>query len=238
MNDAILEILSKATDWLTPGDIAEKGGWKSAGNVGVALRNLGDRATSRKSPTRKSLNGMPVVEWKHADKQFAGDEKAEAKKAPIPAPAYNPSNVALPKSDGEQLLRAALTKAEEENRRLHASLKSIEANRDAWRNTIGNISGEDSPANAEAYFKSLRAENIALKTLNESMPGFGALHEALKTPAAFVVAVPKKPLRKFAKVDKAKAAALASARDGSGCGEVFALVPVGKAVRGVEWKAL
>jgi len=39
-----------------------------------------------------------------------------------------------------------------------------------------------------------------------------------------------------AKRETAVAAALAAARNGSGRGEVFALVPVGKAVRGAEWR--
>lgn len=52
----------------------------------------------------------------------------------------------------------------------------------------------------------------------------------------FVVSAPKRPLRRFASHDNAKAAAMAAARNGSGRGEVFAMIPVGKAVRGAEWR--
>lgn len=55
-------------------------------------------------------------------------------------------------------------------------------------------------------------------------------------PAAYLVRAPKRRLRAYRNADSAQAAALAAARNGSGRGEVFALVPVGKAVRGVEWR--
>lgn len=54
-------------------------------------------------------------------------------------------------------------------------------------------------------------------------------------PAGFVVAIPKKPLRRFTKLETVQALALGAVRAGSQA-EVFALHPVGKAVRGAEWK--
>lgn len=56
------------------------------------------------------------------------------------------------------------------------------------------------------------------------------------TAAGYLVRAPKRPLRTFSRAESAQAAALAAARNGSGRGEVFALVPVGKAVRGAEWR--
>lgn len=55
-------------------------------------------------------------------------------------------------------------------------------------------------------------------------------------PAAYLVRAPKRRLRAYRNADSAQAAALAAARNGSGRGEVFALVPVGKAVRAAEWR--
>lgn len=52
----------------------------------------------------------------------------------------------------------------------------------------------------------------------------------------YAVVVPKRPMRRFTGHDSAVAAAMAAARNGSGRGDVFALVPVGRAVRGAEWK--
>ena len=56
------------------------------------------------------------------------------------------------------------------------------------------------------------------------------------TAAGYLVRAPKRPLRTFSKAESARAAAMAAARNGSGRGEVFALVPAGKAVRGAEWR--
>jgi len=129
-----------------------------------------------------------------------------------------------------------------------------------------------------------RAENIALKTLNDAMPGFGAEHQEQKinslttdvtntrralsdalneadrmrselaierqarqalqeqidaapilSPMGFVLKVPKRPMRSFGKEKTAKSAAMAAAR-ASGRGEVFALIPVGVARKGAEWR--
>ena len=55
-------------------------------------------------------------------------------------------------------------------------------------------------------------------------------------PAGYLVRATKRAPRITAKQETAVAAALAAARNGSGRGEVFALVPVGKAVRGAEWR--
>ena len=56
------------------------------------------------------------------------------------------------------------------------------------------------------------------------------------TAAGYLVRAPKRAPRITTKQETAVAAALAAARNGSGRGEVFALVPVGKAVRGAEWR--
>lgn len=55
--------------------------------------------------------------------------------------------------------------------------------------------------------------------------------------AGYLVRAPKRPLRTFSQPELAQAAAMAAARNGSGRGEVFALVPVGRAVRGAEWRS-
>lgn len=54
--------------------------------------------------------------------------------------------------------------------------------------------------------------------------------------SGYLVRAPKRAPRITARQETAVAAALAAARNGSGRGEVFALVPVGKAVRGAEWR--
>lgn len=54
-------------------------------------------------------------------------------------------------------------------------------------------------------------------------------------PAGFVVSRPKRALRRFGKIETAKAAALSAAR-ADGRADVFALHLAGKAVQGAEWK--
>ena len=54
--------------------------------------------------------------------------------------------------------------------------------------------------------------------------------------AQFVVKTPSKPPRFTKKHAKAQATAMSAARQ-HGFAEVFALVPVGKAIRGAEWVA-
>lgn len=51
----------------------------------------------------------------------------------------------------------------------------------------------------------------------------------------YVLKIPKRAMRSFGKEAAAQSAAMAAARAGK-AGEVFALVPVGKAVRGAEWR--
>lgn len=67
MQQKLIEILAAATDWMTDAEIAGKGGWRSAANVGVALQQM-EKADGcverRKSDKKKQGNGMPATEWK------------------------------------------------------------------------------------------------------------------------------------------------------------------------------
>ncbi|ENO76556.1 hypothetical protein B447_17471 [Thauera sp. 27] len=86
-------------------------------------------------------------------------------------------------------------------------------------------------ANAELAYE--RSARIALQ---EQIESTAARTLESIDPAGYLVRAPKRPLRTFSKAEAAQAAAMAAARNGSGRGEVFALVPVGKAVRGAEWR--
>lgn len=83
-------------------------------------------------------------------------------------------------------------------------------------------------------FARVAAENTALKQLNKDMPGFGAVHEALKASQYLILAPKRKPQR-IKSQEKAQDIALKAASV-RGMAEVYALVPVGKAVRGAVWK--
>lgn len=83
----------------------------------------------------------------------------------------------------------------------------------------------------ECLLGSERTTTAALREQIEHMTRGGD-----QTPAGYLVRAPKRAHRIVTKPEKAQAHALAAARNGSGRGEVFALVPIGRAVRGAEWR--
>ena len=135
---------------------------------------------------------------------------------------------------------------------------------------------EPLPEPAPVAPETKQAEAVAVKVLEDAMPGFGAeviaqkdteiasmsrrlrdafadvdrLNKELEEvkaslelsrmarkvePVGYVVQRPAKPLTRFSKLDRAKYRAVSSARGGKRA-QVFALVAVGTAVPGAEWK--
>ena len=73
MQEKLIEILSRATAWMTAQQIADAGGWRSAYNVTVALQQMekaSGKVEHRKSQTELMANGKPASEWKLTDKQI------------------------------------------------------------------------------------------------------------------------------------------------------------------------
>ena len=73
MQEKLIEILSRATAWMTAQQIADAGGWRSASNVTVALQQMekaSGKVEHRKSQTELMANGLPATEWKLTDKQI------------------------------------------------------------------------------------------------------------------------------------------------------------------------
>ncbi|NMF98428.1 hypothetical protein GPA27_13635 [Aromatoleum toluolicum] len=95
-------------------------------------------------------------------------------------------------------------------------------------------------ANAKALADKLEhllgSERTACAALREQLDGMVSPTVESIAPAGYLVRAPKRAHRIVTKQDKAQAHALAAARNGSGRGEVFALVPIGRAVRGAEWR--
>lgn len=104
-------------------------------------------------------------------------------------------------------------------------IAELEATVALQRETLSAAAEDVSRLSAE-----LGAERLARAALQEQLDAAPIL-----SPLGFMLKVPKRPLRRFGKEAAAKSAAMAAARL-AGRGEVFALVPVGKAVRGAEWK--
>lgn len=86
----------------------------------------------------------------------------------------------------------------------------------------------------------LKSESMSLKVLNESMPGFGAAYEEVKnseqqiTVEQFLIRVPKRKPLVVKSFENARQHAMSAAKT-VGKVEVFAMVPVGHAVRGAVW---
>ena len=73
MQEKLIEILSRATAWMTAQQIADAGGWRSASNVTVALQQMekaSGKVEHRKSQTELMANGQPATEWKLTDKKI------------------------------------------------------------------------------------------------------------------------------------------------------------------------
>lgn len=73
MQEKLIDILSRATAWMTAQQIADAGGWRSASNVTVALQQMekaSGKVEHRKSQTELMANGKPASEWKLTDKQI------------------------------------------------------------------------------------------------------------------------------------------------------------------------
>ena len=73
MQEKLIDILSRATAWMTAQQIADAGGWRSASNVTVALQQMekaNGQVERRKSPTETMGNGLPATEWKLTDKKI------------------------------------------------------------------------------------------------------------------------------------------------------------------------
>ena len=73
MQEKLIDILSRATAWMTAQQIADAGGWRSASNVAVALQQMekaSGKVEHRKSQTELMANGKPASEWKLTDKKI------------------------------------------------------------------------------------------------------------------------------------------------------------------------
>lgn len=244
MQEKLEEILSNAKDWLTAAEIADKGKWRSASHVGLALKQM-DSVEHRTSPTKKMGNGIPAKEYKLADKSFdsdvastksasisskLADKKSLAAEMPTDKECCNAAKVVATTAGSEVAtlnktiatlreeiaghldwkerleddIRRHIKRAEAAERNRDDTQKQSEENRRLFLAAISDLAsinraleldpddGGAAPileaideykvmlAEETNEVVRLRAENLALKTLNESMPGFGAAYEAQK----------------------------------------------------------
>lgn len=108
---------------------------------------------------------------------------------------------------------------------LRAQISSLTADLMRTRASVNSAINE-----ADRMRSELAIERQARQALQEKV-------NAAPAPAhkGYVLKTPKRAMRRFGEEAAAQSAAMAAARAGK-VSEVFALVPVGKAVRGAEWK--
>ena len=120
-----------------------------------------------------------------------------------------------------------------------------EAHREAcmqWERSMMGAIGEDGPFSVVEAISKLKAENEEMRSQlealqREAMRGATCLSgQDRYTAAGYLVRASKRKPRTLLDKDKARDAALSSIRAGAQRAEVFALVPVGQARRGVEWR--
>ena len=216
MQDKLIEILSSAKGWMTAAEIAEKGHWRSAANVGVSLGQMekaDGQVERRKSPTKKMHNGMPATEWKLGGKHFPDDKPAPVKKAEA-KPA---------------VVTSAVDVAE-----LQKQLADLSTENSGYRSLIERQGLELNKLAAE-----LGHARIQIASLNEQLMAGEEAIDLKDAANGYLVVAPKRKPAKLMKAESAVARAKSAAK-ATGRGEVFALVSVGvatrKQVKAVEFK--
>jgi hypothetical protein len=236
MQQKLHEILSLATGWMTAGEVAEKGEWRSPANVGIALGQMekaDGRVERRKSPTKKMANGMPETEWKLTEKAFA--EKSADIDVPVIRKArttdqslqLHATEVAVKHYNAADELREKLALAERQRDEHFDRAEDNERAYSAWMAFAKEYECNSIPE--------LRVFIDSCVKRIDTLAGKSADVPALTEPAGYLVTSPNKAPRKFIKERTAKAAA-ASAAKAAGIAEIFAIHPHLKAVRGVEFK--
>ena len=96
MQEKLIDILSRATAWMTAQQIADAGGWRSASNVTVALQQMekaSGKVEHRKSQTELMANGQPATEWKLTDKKIKDATETKMGRKPKHPPLESVSSV-------------------------------------------------------------------------------------------------------------------------------------------------
>ena len=130
---------------------------------------------------------------------------------------------------------------------MEAEFKPIRADYHSAGDILGEITGDcDSPRDlwelakeAQKKIEGLTADLATMRQAREVLLERMTAEPAVDVKDAakgYLVRAPKRKPRIVTKAETAVAAAMAAARNGSGRGEVFALVPIGTARRGAEWR--
>ena len=219
MQEKLIEILSRATAWMTAQQIADAGGWRSASNVAVALQQMEKahgQVERRKSPTETMGNGLPATEWKLTDKKIKDATETKMgrkpKHPPLEPAVVRESRTTEMPSDKEccNAAKVVATTAGAEVAELRKQLDDL----------ISENSG---------FCSLIEEQRNQIAKLNEQLM-HGTETVDVKNAKGYLVCAPKRKPAKLMKADSAVERAKAAAK-ATGRSELFALVPVGLATR-------
>jgi len=240
MQEKLIDILSRATAWMTAAQIADAGGWRSHSNVGVALGQI-EKATGtverRKSPTQLQPNGMPATEWKLTEKHI--EDKIETKMGRKPKfPPLEPATKATDLSEKLADVQRELDHANAANgswMKLAAEheCKSVPDLRVLLNSLHRRI--DELKAESMAQYSLIGEQRQQIAALNDQLMHGSEEAAEVKDAAFFAVHRPRRGLQRFKKLETAKAEAEVGARV-EGQAELYAMFLVDVASKGAVWK--
>lgn len=218
MQEKLIDILSRATAWMTAQQIADAGGWRSASNVTVALQQMekaSGKVEHRKSQTELMANGLPATEWKLTDKKIKEATETKMGRKPKhpplePAVVRESRTTEMPSDKECNAAKVVATTAGAEVAELRKHLADL----------IAENSG---------FCSLIEEQRNQIAKLNEQLM-HGTETVDMKNAKGYLVCAPKRKPAKLMKADSAIERAKSAAK-ATGRSEVFALVPVGAATR-------
>ena len=248
MQEKLIDILSRATAWMTAPQIADAGGWRSASNVAVALQQMekaNGQVERRKSPTETMGNSLPATEWKLTDKKIKDATVSKMGRKPKhpplePAVVLESRTTEMP-SDKEccNAAKVVATTASQEVAELRNRISDLELDANRMLEYLGEKnqrieSLEADQSYREGVIADLNAKlghaRIQIDALNDQLMHGEEAVDVKDAARGYLVCAPKRKPAKLMKAESAVARAKSAAKAAGRC-EVFALVPVGVATR-------
>ena len=250
MQEKLIDILSRATAWMTAPQIADAGGWRSASNVAVALQQMekaNGQVERRKSPTETMGNGLPATEWKLTDKKIKDATESKMGRKPKHPP-LEPAASTIEKRAVEIAVDRHNKSVDlaEKLADVQRQLEISEAANDSWLRLASEFECKSIPdmrilvnslyrriddlkAESSAEFSVIEEQRNQIAKLNEQLM-HGTETVDVKNAKGYLVCAPKRKPAKLMKADSAVERAKAAAK-ATGRSELFALVQVGLATR-------
>lgn len=224
MQEKLIDILSRATAWMTAQQIADAGGWRSASNVTVALQQMekaSGKVEHRKSQTETMGNGLPATEWKLTDKKIKDATEPKMGRKPKhpplePAVVRESRTTEMPSDKECNAAKVVATTAGAEVAELRKQLDDL----------IAENSG---------FCSLIEEQRNQIAKLNEQLMHGSEEAAEVKDATFFAVHRPRRGLQRFKKLETAKAEAEVGARV-EGQAELYAMFLVDVASKGAVWK--